>query len=68
MAANGGQLPNWWKVCFVYGDQTKVYRKLYGRKSHVRSLKSYAGDLSATAAATANAGSSGISDGDLDSM
>ena len=31
-------LPNWWKVCFVHGDQTKYYRKLYGRKSQVRSL------------------------------
>ena len=20
-------LPNWWKVCFVHGDQTKYYRK-----------------------------------------
>ena len=71
MSAGAGQqlagLPSWWKVCFVYGDQTKVYRKLYGRKSHVRSLKSYAagGDLSATAAA---AGSSELSEGDQDSM
>ncbi len=32
-------LPNWWKVCFVHGDQTKYYRKLYGRKSSVRSLR-----------------------------
>lgn len=32
-------LPNWWKVCFVHGDQTKYYRKLYGRKSQVRSLR-----------------------------
>ena len=31
-------LPAWWKVCFVHGDQTKYYRKLYGRKSQVRSL------------------------------
>jgi hypothetical protein len=47
--APAGGLPSWWKVCFVYGDQTKVYRKLYGRKSHVRSLKSYAGELAAAA-------------------
>ena len=32
-------LPNWWKVCFVHVDQTKYYRKLYGRKSSVRSLR-----------------------------
>ena len=25
-------LPNWWKVCFVHGDQTKFYRQLYGHK------------------------------------
>ena len=31
-------LPAWWRVCFVHGDQTKNYRKLYGRKSEVRSL------------------------------
>lgn len=23
----------WWKVCWVYGDQEKFYRQLYGRKS-----------------------------------
>ena len=33
------QLPAWWRVCFVHGDQTKYYRKLYGRKSSVRSLR-----------------------------
>ena len=32
-------IPNWWRVCFVHGDQTKYYRKLYGRKSSVRSLR-----------------------------
>jgi hypothetical protein len=51
--APAGGLPSWWKVCFVYGDQTKVYRKLYGRKSHVRSLKSYAGELAAASAVAA---------------
>ena len=38
----GGQpglaLPAWWRVCFVHGDQTKYYRKLYGRKCEVRTL------------------------------
>jgi hypothetical protein len=53
--APAGGLPSWWKVCFVYGDQTKVYRKLYGRKSHVRSLKSYAGELAAASAVAAAA-------------
>ena len=38
-------IPNWWKVCFVHGDQTKYYRKLYGRKSHVRNLRG--GDIPA---------------------
>jgi hypothetical protein len=80
---NSGGLPSWWKVCFVYGDQTKVYRKLYGRKSHVRSLKSYAGELAAASAAAAGpsgaagaagpfgaaaAANTGLSDGDQDSM
>ena len=36
-------IPNWWRVCFVHGDQTKYYRKLYGRKSHVRSLRGAGG-------------------------
>ena len=22
----------WWKVCFVHGDQTKFYRQLYGKR------------------------------------
>jgi hypothetical protein len=79
--APAGGLPSWWKVCFVYGDQTKVYRKLYGRKSHVRSLKSYAGELAAASAAgpsaaaaaagpfgAAAAAKTGLSDGDQDSM
>ena len=70
LSTAGGGLPGWWKVCFVYGDQTKAYRKLYGRKSQVRSLKSYGGDLAAAAAGHA-AGASGetaLSDGDQDSM
>jgi hypothetical protein len=69
-SAAGGALPSWWKVCFVYGDQTKVYRKLYGRKSQVRSLKCYNGDLSSSSSAVvgASAVSSGVSDGDQDSM
>ena len=36
--SNTALVPNWWRVCFVHGDQTKYYRKLYGRKSQVRSL------------------------------
>ncbi|KAL0278906.1 UNVERIFIED_CONTAM: hypothetical protein PYX00_000586 [Menopon gallinae] len=23
----------WWRVCWIYGDQEKFYRQLYGRKS-----------------------------------
>jgi hypothetical protein len=23
---------NWWRVCFVHGDQTRFYRQLYGGK------------------------------------
>ena len=56
-------IPNWWKVCFVYGDQTKYYRKLYGKKSHVRNLKSYTAGLPVNPeAAAANR------DADADSM
>ena len=25
----------WWKVCFMHGDQTKFYRDLYGRNSQI---------------------------------
>ena len=50
-------LPSWWKVCFVHGDQTKYYRKLYGRKSHVRTLRH---DVVVS--------SSKVSDADQDSM
>nr|XP_040570254.1 LOW QUALITY PROTEIN: protein prickle-like [Lepeophtheirus salmonis] len=28
----------WWKVCFVYGDQTKYYRQLYGKKRSLTTL------------------------------
>lgn len=24
----------WWKVCWIYGDQEKYYRQLYGRKNN----------------------------------
>ena len=29
---------NWWRVCFVHGDQTKFYRQLYGggRRAAIR--------------------------------
>ena len=45
--------PGWWKVCFVYGDQTKYYRKLYGRKSQVRSLKGPGSGYAASATGSA---------------
>jgi hypothetical protein len=28
----------WWKVCWVYGDQSKYYRQLYGRRTTLRTL------------------------------
>ncbi|QQP38338.1 Putative LOC100900085, partial [Caligus rogercresseyi] len=28
----------WWKVCFVYGDQRKYYRQLYGRRRSLTTL------------------------------
>ena len=37
MDTNG---PNWWKVCFVHGDQTKFYRQLYGKKAAIRAINS----------------------------
>ena len=49
-------IPSFWKVCFAHGDQTKYYRKLYGRKSHVRSLRHEVGNSSVN------------SDADQDSM
>lgn len=30
----------WWKVCWVYGDQQKYYRQLYGRKKNLTTLRS----------------------------
>ena len=30
----------WWKVCWVYGDQQKYYRQLYGRKKNLSTLRS----------------------------
>ena len=59
-------IPNWWKVCFVYGDQTKYYRKLYGKKSHVRNLKSYTAGLPVNPAAAALGAAE--KDADADSM
>ena len=26
----------WWRVCFVHGDQTKFYRQLYGKRAAIR--------------------------------
>ena len=40
----------WWKVCWVYGDQQKYYRQLYGRKKNLTTLRS---------ASTAAAGKAG---------
>ena len=27
---------NWWKVCWVYGDQTRNYRALYSKHRNLR--------------------------------
>ena len=32
----------WWKVCWVYGDQAKFYRQLYGTKKRLASLRNTA--------------------------
>ena len=56
-------IPNWWRVCFVHGDQTKYYRKLYGRKSHVRNLRGGSGGSPASPYFSA-----GRQDNDGDSM
>ena len=58
-------IPNWWRVCFVHGDQTKYYRKLYGRKSHVRSLRGAGGGGGSPASPYFSAGRQ---DNDGDSM
>ena len=29
----------WWNLCFVYGDQTKYYRQLYGKRTPIRRLQ-----------------------------
>ncbi len=34
----------WWKVCWVYGDQQKYYRQLYGRKKNLTTLRSTVAD------------------------
>lgn len=33
----------WWKVCWVYGDQQKYYKQLYGRKKNLTTLRSASG-------------------------
>ena len=38
--------PNFWKVCFAHGDQTKYYRKLYGRRSQVKTLREFGQETS----------------------
>lgn len=30
----------WWKVCWVYGDQYKMYKQMYGKKTVIQTLKS----------------------------
>lgn len=32
----------WWKVCWVYGDQQKFYRQLYGRRKNLTVLRATA--------------------------
>lgn len=32
----------WWRVCWVYGDQEKHYRALYGRKRTVKETQTAA--------------------------
>ncbi|KAG5899136.1 hypothetical protein JTB14_027329 [Gonioctena quinquepunctata] len=32
-SANVLMCKQWWKVCWMYGDQEKYYRQLYGKKS-----------------------------------
>ena len=34
----------WWKVCFLYGDQQKYYRQVYGRAASQRMAQSSAGE------------------------
>jgi hypothetical protein len=29
----------WWNFCFVYGDQTKYYRQLYGKRKPITTLQ-----------------------------
>ena len=30
----------WWKVCWVYGDQYKMYKQMYGKKTVIQTLNS----------------------------
>ena len=38
-AVFGGGRRQWWNFCFVYGDQTKYYRQLYGKRTPIRRLQ-----------------------------
>ena len=29
----------WWNLCFVYGDQTKYYRQLYGKRRQIKRIE-----------------------------
>lgn len=40
-SANVLMCKQWWKVCWMYGDQEKYYRQLYGRKPNGVALKDY---------------------------
>ncbi len=53
----------WWKVCWVYGDQQKYYRQLYGRKKNLSTLRATA---TTTAVAKAEEAAADASDDDDD--
>ncbi|CAH0551531.1 unnamed protein product [Brassicogethes aeneus] len=43
-SANVLMCKQWWKVCWMYGDQEKYYRQLYGRRGGSKNFKKpYAG-------------------------
>jgi hypothetical protein len=35
----------WWNFCFVYGDQTKYYRQLYGKRKPITTLQQQQQDV-----------------------
>lgn len=40
-SANVLMCKQWWKVCWMYGDQEKYYRQLYGKRSGENIAKSF---------------------------